>query len=348
MMHLLTLHGLWFVFADVLLAQLGLPIPAMPTLIVAGAAASGGKHSLSPTLAVAISAAMAADTAWFVAGRVYGPVVLKFLWRLSLFPGFSIQQAKTCFERWAPIALVLAKFLPGLSTIAPPLAGSAQYSWAYFLLLDGIGTVLWAGIAVGLGNMFHVAISGLIKRLEDFGEIASGLLVLLLIGYIVYRFLQHRRFCKILSVARITVEELQHVMSARERPVIVDLRSTIGRYEDPRSIPGSVAIDVTNVPAQLNCFPKDREIVFYCTHLDEAAATRAAKKLIDLGYLRVRPLLGGLDAWIAAKYEVEFRRLDSPELPLKSQREEIASRGSPPAAVRKRELSLRLGLPHRD
>jgi membrane protein DedA with SNARE-associated domain len=193
MMHFLTRYGLLFVFADVLLAQLGLPIPAMPTLIVAGAAASGGRLSVSPTLAVAISAAMAADTLWFVAGRVYGPAVLKFLWGLSLFSGSSFQQAKTCFERWGPIALVVAKFIPGFSIIAPPLAGSAQYGWAFFLLLDSIGTVLWASVAVGLGNRFHAEINDLIERLEDFGKIALGVLLVLLMGYVIYRFWQRRR-----------------------------------------------------------------------------------------------------------------------------------------------------------
>ena len=307
MNRLIAEYGLALVFANVLLEQLGLPIPAVPTLVVAGALAAEGEFSPLAAFGVAFVACMMGDVAWYLAGRRYGRRVMAFLCRVSLSPDSCVRQTEFRFERWGRLTLVLSKFIPGLSTIAPPLAGAMRLGWPSFLLLNGLGVVIWAGVAIGAGMAFHAQISGFIVRLEGLGTLAAEAIGALLGGYIALKWWERRRFYKMLRIARIGVDELRALMDEGRRPVIVDVRSPISRGLDPRFIPGALAMDVAEVNRRLAELPADREIVFYCTCPNEASAAQVAKKLIGLGYTKVRPLQGGLDAWIAAGYEVEHR-----------------------------------------
>ena len=307
MIQLVTRYGLALVFANVLVEQLGLPVPAVPTLIVAGALAADGMFSATAIFGVAFAACMIGDAIWYAAGRLYGYRVMRLLCRMSLSPDSCVSQTEIRFERWGGLTLVLAKFIPGLSMIVPPLAGAMRLGWPSFLLLNGLGAVVWAGAAIGAGLLFHAEISQLILRLEDLGTLAIELIGALLAGYIAIKWWERRRFYKMLRVARISVDELRRLMDGGRDPVVVDVRSSIVRDQDRRSIPGALAMDVAEAEKQLERFPMDREIIFYCNCPNEASAASVAKKLIALGYTRVRPLQGGLDAWIAAGYELEHR-----------------------------------------
>ena len=301
---LIERNGLALVFANVLFEQLGLPIPAMPTLVVCGALAAEGRISAAAVLGVAFAACMIGDGLWFVAGKLYGRRVLRFLCGISLSPDTCVRQTQTQFERWGGITLVAGKFIPGLSTVAPPLAGAMRYSWMRFALLNGLGILIWAGLAIATGMLFHAQVSALLAWLEDLGQAAVGLLVAVLCAYVAFKWWERQRLYKTLRVARITVEELRQLMRGARKPVIVDLRKTIAG-EERHSIPGSIVMDLAEVRDGGNRLPSDNDIVFFCDCPNEASAAAAAKALMDLGYTRVRPLLGGLEAWGAAGYELE-------------------------------------------
>jgi membrane protein DedA with SNARE-associated domain/rhodanese-related sulfurtransferase len=295
------------VFANVLLEQIGLPIPAVPTLVLAGALSADGRLSAGAVLGVALLACTIGDTAWYIAGRRYGNRVLKLLCRVSLSPDSCVRQSETQFERWGRLALVLGKFVPGLSTIAPPLAGVMRLRWPEFLVLNGIGILLWAGLAVGAGMLFHAQVDYLIGRLEDLGAVAAVLGAALLGGYIALKWWQRRRFYRMLRLARITADDLRGLLRTRKGTVVVDVRSRVARDRDPRFIPGAVALDMEDLEKRIDELPADEEVVFYCSCPNEASAAAVARRLIDRGYTRVRPLLGGLEAWADAGYELEAR-----------------------------------------
>src|SRR3989442_198033 len=253
--------GRAFFFGNVLLEQIGLPIPAAPTLIVAGALAAEGELSAWAIFGVAFVACSIGDALWYVAGRRYGRRVMKLLCRVSLSPDSCVRQTEVRFERWGRLTLVLSKFIPGLSTIAPPLAGAMRLGWPSFLLLNGAGVAIWAGAAIGAGMVFHSQISDLIVRLEGLGTLAIEAIGALLGGYIALKWWERRRFYKMLRIARIGVDELRALMDGGKRPVVVDVRSPVIRDLDPRFIPGALTMDIAEVDQRLGevaARPRDR------------------------------------------------------------------------------------------
>ena len=294
---LLQHHAFALVFWNVLFEGLGLPIPAVPTLIVAGALFAQEMQSLLAASAAALAACVIGDSALYLVGRRHGHRVMRWLCGISLSPDSCVRQTSLHFERWGGWTLVLGKFLPGIGTVAPPLAGVVRVGWPRFLLLSGLGSVLWIGIAVGAGALFHTQVNALIERLQDLGVAAIILVAGLLAAFIAFKWWQRRRFYETVRMARITADELRDLIERKLDPVIVDLRVKSDRELDARSIPGARAMELADIDRQLAQFPKDREIVFYCNCPNEASAASAAKVLMDLGYTRVRPLLGGIDAW---------------------------------------------------
>ena len=304
---LVARHGLLLVFVNVLVEQAGLPVPALPTLVVAGAFAAQGHMSVAALLAVAILAALAGDGLWYFAGRRYGLRVLRLLCRVSLSPDLCVRQTEDKYGRWGMLTLVFGKFIPGVSTLAPPLAGAMGVSLARFIVLDAIGTLVWAGVAVAVGALFRAQITAVVDQLAELGIIALQLLAVLLAAFIAYKWYDRWRFMRALRLARITVDELRGLMEDGAAPVVVDVRSASVRQLDGRYIPGALAMDLREVPERRRELPAEREIVFYCTCPNEASAAAAARQLMAMGYARVRPLLGGLDEWVAAGYDVERR-----------------------------------------
>jgi len=300
-------YGLALVFANVLVEQVGLPLPAIPTLVIAGALAAEGRISAPAVFAVAFIACTVGDGIWYAAGRLHGRRVMALLCRISLSPDTCVRQTEYRFERWGGLTLVLAKFIPGLATIAPPLAGAMRLRLAPFLFYNSIGALVWSGAAIGAGMAFHAGIGELIERLEGLGTVAIEVVGVLLAGYIALKWWERRRFVRMLRIARIGVDELRAMMDSGMDPVIVDVRSNVVRELDRRYVPGAIAMDMAEVDSRLGELPAERDIIFYCTCPNEASAAKVAKKLMGLGYGSVRPLQGGLDAWIAAGYEVEHR-----------------------------------------
>jgi len=307
MFDLITRHGLALIFANVLLEQLGVPLPAVPTLIVAGALAADGTLSAPAVFGAAFAASMIGDSAWYVAGRRYGRRVMTTLCRISLSPDSCVRQTESYFDRWGGLTLALGKFIPGLATVAPPLAGAMRIRWRSYLLLNGAGTALWVAAPIALGMLFYAQIERLVSRLQDLGAMALEALGALLAVYVAFKWWERRRFYKMLRMARITAEELSHLVASGKQPVIIDVRSRAERELDARSIPGALAFEVEEMEKLIDSLPADRDVIFYCSCPNEASAARAAKRLIDRGYTRVRPLRGGLEAWIAAGYAIELK-----------------------------------------
>jgi membrane protein DedA with SNARE-associated domain/rhodanese-related sulfurtransferase len=297
--------GLAAVVLNVLLDQLGLPVPAIPTLIVAGAFAAQGKLSVVVLLAGGVAACLLGDATWYVAGRFYGNRVMKLLCRISLNPDSCVSQTQSRFERWGGNALVLAKFIPGLSIIAPPLAGATQMGAVRFLVLSTIGSALWIGAGLGAGMLLRPQIESLLPHLQDIGGTAVKVILIVLVLYIAFKWWERRRFFALLRMARMSVNELYKLVESGRAPIVVDVRSQTARTLEPRRIPGALHVSLENVEQHLKELPRNREIVLYCTCPNEASAARVAKLLINNGFRHVRPLQGGLDAWIAAGYEVE-------------------------------------------
>jgi membrane protein DedA with SNARE-associated domain/rhodanese-related sulfurtransferase len=301
---LITQYGLLIVTANVFVDQIGLPVPAMPTLILAGAIASGAL-GLTTLFAASVLACVVPDCVWFLVGRRYGMRVLKTLCRISLEPDSCVSQTQTRFERWGVNSLVIAKFVPGLAIIAPPLAGAMRIGWPRFLGLSALGGALWVGSGLAAGMLFKTQIQSVLLHLDRIGSITGTVVAAALLGYILYKWWDRRRFYKELRMARISVADLSALMAAGEKPIIVDVRSPTARTLEPRWIPGAIHVPVDDVSRHLAELPRDREIVVYCTCPSEASAARVAKLLINHGFKEVRPLYGGLDAWIEAGYGVD-------------------------------------------
>ncbi|MHA6205249.1 DedA family protein/thiosulfate sulfurtransferase GlpE [Dyella soli] len=302
---LIAQYGLLLVFLNVLVEQAGAPVPAVPTMIVAGALAAADRLPLPGVLAVAVGACLLADFAWYAAGRHFGGGVMRTLCRISLSPDSCVKQSELRFQRWRGSVLLLAKFVPGLSTVAPPLVGAMGLRAAPFALFDGLGSLLWVGVAVTLGYVFAGQIDYVLDAMANAGSIALMLLGTLLGLYIAMKWWQRQRLMKTLRMARITVEELNGAITAGRMPAIVDVRSEAARMVDTRVIPGALVADVKSVDRIVSLVPIDSELVIYCTCPNEASAAMVAKALMQQGYKRVRPLLGGLDAWDAAGYPVD-------------------------------------------
>ncbi len=302
---LITQYGLLIVAANVLVDQIGLPVPAMPTLILAGAIAATGALGLPSLFTVAVLACIVPDCAWFLVGRRYGMRVLKTLCRISLEPDSCVNQTQSRFERWGINSLLIAKFIPGLAIIAPPLAGAMRIGWPRFVTLSALGGALWVGSGLGAGVLFKTQIQSVLVNLDRIGSIVGTVVAAALVGYVLYKWWERQRFYKELRMARISVADLYALMEAGEQPTVVDVRSQTARTLQPRWIPGAVHVPVDDVGRHIADLPRDREIVVYCTCPSEASAARVAKTLINHGFKEVRPLHGGLDAWIEAGYAVD-------------------------------------------
>jgi rhodanese-related sulfurtransferase len=231
--------------------------------------------------------------------------VLKLLCRVSLSPDACVRQTESTFEKRGVATLVIAKFVPGLATVAPPVAGALGLKASSFLIFNGAGAALYCGTGIVLGLIFHDQIDWLLERLVTLGTRAMAMLGVLLALYVAYRWWDRHRFVKSLDAGRISVDELSRMMDAGEKPIVLDVRSRVHREIDGRRIPGAVHVDINALEATLEGIPRDRDVVVYCACPNEVTAVKVAMQLRERGIRRVRPLLGGIDAWVLAGFEIE-------------------------------------------
>lgn len=304
LLDLLQYYGLAFVFINVLALQAGLPVPAYPTLIVTGALAARGGFSLPALLATAVAASLIADLAWYSTGRRIGGPVLRTLCRISLSPDSCVRQTESIFTRWGAQSLMVAKFIPGFASVATAMAGVLRIPLLRFIPADAIGAALWSGVAIGLGYIFRDAIDDVLNVLTQLGKIGLILIVLAFIAYLGWKWLQRKRFIRQLIMDRISVDEVRRLIDEGKMGMVIDVRSPMSQQATGR-IPGAVTVDPQNLKFDLVAVAPQSEVVVYCACPNEATAVLVAKALMQHGFKRVRPLHGGIDAWIAAGHDVE-------------------------------------------
>jgi membrane protein DedA with SNARE-associated domain len=262
---LLAEHGLSLVFANVLLAQLGLPLPAMPMLIVAGALVGEGSVQVVPLALTVVVASLMGDVPWYLAGRRYGYRVLRTLCRISVEPDSCVKQTENIFTRWGPVSLVFAKYVPGFSTVAPPLAGTMRLRLSQFILYSALAAVLWALVPVLGGFFFHREVDWLLSRLESMGTGAVIVLVAAVLAYVAAKAIERYLLIRFLRMVRISVADLRHALDNGPQPVVLDVRSALAREAEPRRIPGALVIQLDAVDGLAATMPAERDIVVYCS-----------------------------------------------------------------------------------
>ena len=300
----LSQYGLAIVALNVLLNQIGLPVPAVPTLVLAGAIAASGQQPVGTVFLAAVGACLLADSGWYWVGQKYGIRVLKTLCRISLEPDSCVNETQSQFDRWGVNSLVIAKFVPGWATIAPPLAGAMRIGWLRFISLSTLAAMLWVGAGLLAGMLFKTQIALLLIHLDRIGSVAFLGALVLLAAYVSFKWWERSRFYKMLRMARISVAELHALIEGGAEPLIIDVRSPTARALEPHWIPGALHISLPDVDVHLKDLPRDRDIILYCTCPSEASAARVAKIMMNHGFKQVRPLHGGLEAWVAAGHGV--------------------------------------------
>jgi membrane protein DedA with SNARE-associated domain/rhodanese-related sulfurtransferase len=298
-------YGLLLLFAVVFIEQLGAPLPSPPFLLAAGGLAGIGKMNPVLALLLATLASLLADSIWFYLGRARGSRILRLLCRISIEPDTCVLRTENVFVRYGMRGVVFAKFIPGLGTVMPSLAGMYGVSIGRFVAFDGLGAFLYAGCFLLLGFLFSNQLQQVADALDRLGKGALVVLGSLFVAYIAFKYIQRQRTLRKLQTARITVEELRQRQEVGGEVFIVDLRSPMAVQSDPYRIPGAQHLLMDKVEEWLPIIPRDQEVVLYCSCPNEASAARTAFLLYKRGITRVRPLLGGMDAWRERNYPLE-------------------------------------------
>jgi len=298
----LAQHGTLVLFVVVFAEQVGLPLPAVPFLIAAGALAGTGEMGLGMAVGSAVLAALAGDQVWFELGRRRGRRVLNWLCRISLEPTSCVRRTEDFFARHGVRSLVVAKFVPGLSTIAPPLAGIVGLPVPQYLLYNGLGAILWVGSGIGLGYMFSDHLEHALTLSAQVGPTVILLFLGGVTAYVVVKALRRQQAESL--VPRLTAQEVADKLTAGEDPMIIDLRSH-GARQTEAGILGSLSLSLEDLKAKPEDLPRDRDVILYCDCPEDAASVQGAMLLRKLGFTRVWPLAGGIEAWRAITVKAE-------------------------------------------
>ena len=289
-------------FLWVLVEQLGMPIPSIPLLLTAGTLAATQKLNLTLVLFPVLIACVIADSIWYALGRRYGHAVLKLLCRFSFESDTCVKSTEGYFQRRGPVTLLFAKFVPGLGTVAAPIAGQTGMPYPRFLLWDFAGSVIWS-LAYILAGFFF---GDLVKRSQRvfgiLGHFAVAIFVLMVLGFMLQKVWKQRKFLAGVRASRLEPKELLNMITMAEEqgnipPYIVDLRHPLDYLPDPRVLPGAVRVSPTELTAHKNEIPRDRDVILYCTCPSEETSAKVALQLQKLGITRVRPLRGGFEGW---------------------------------------------------
>ncbi len=265
MIQVLRHYGYSFVFLAVFAENLGLPIPSFPIGLVAAALAGTVNFRLHWIVAVSALAALAGDSIWYAIGRRRGRPILRLLCSLSLGPDSCVSRTENLFEHYGGKSLLVAKFLPGLNTIAPPLAGLLKMPPPRFVLLDLGGIGLWVTSAILLGLGFRTEVEWIMAWLSAMGVTSVLIILVLLAGFLLLKWVDRRRFYRTLARARITPQVLKERLDGGEDIAVVDLRSGL-RYEiESRKIPGALHIPPAEFEARYPEIPPGKPVVMYCT-----------------------------------------------------------------------------------
>ena len=298
LVELIQVYGVLIVFGIVLVEQFGLPIPAYPILIVAGALSVEADVSWQLVWLAAISACLICDVFWFRAGRFYGKRILRLLCKISLSPDYCVSQTEDKFRRFGPKSLIVSKFIPGFNIIASPMSGALGVSTPRFVAFSMTGSLLWSATGIALGAYFHKSVDQLLTTMSAMGTTALIVVLSLLGLFVLYKFVERRRFQRDQAIARISMAELTNLIEGGHQPLIVDARSATAQQLEA-AIPGAVMFDACDAAGFMVGLDKDRHIIVYCSCPNDFTAAQVARQFLSNGFHRARPLKGGLEAWNA-------------------------------------------------
>ena len=309
-LNLLEHHAYALVFGWVLLEQAGMPIPSLPVMLAAGTMSAAHKLHLAYIIPLILVACLISDSVWYFLGRRHGRKILNLLCRFSLESTTCVAKTQGTMAKRGAVTLLFAKFVPGLSTVAAPIAGQAGISYPVFAAYDLAGSLIWCGAWLFAGRF----VGDILKKSQDlFGlleHFAALLVVLGVVALLLYRVWKRQQFRSELKASRLEPGELMALIEAalaagEEKPFIVDLRHPLDVLADPLVLPGALRIGPSELKLQREMIPSDRDIVLYCTCPSEETSAKVAMELRRLGVRRVRPLRGGLQGWKDAGYPLD-------------------------------------------
>jgi membrane protein DedA with SNARE-associated domain/rhodanese-related sulfurtransferase len=295
--HILLTYGYLLLFCWVLIEQFGIPLPATPVLLAAGGLSAAHEMSYGGAFVAGLLACMIADTTWFLIGRRYGHHVLRILCKLSMEPTICVRRTQDSFGRRRSVMLLFAKFVPGLATLAAPVAGENGMGLGRFLFFDGIGATLWLTALLMGGRLFGDALKRNPSALEWVGRFSGAILLLGIVAFLVARIYRRRAVLKKLVQSRLEPDALKAQLDAGEQVYIVDLRHPLELMAEPFTLPHAMHFSPDTLALRHLEIPRDRDVVLFCTCPSEATAAKTALTLHKLGIERVRPLRGGYDEW---------------------------------------------------
>ncbi|HZD19870.1 MAG TPA: VTT domain-containing protein [Burkholderiales bacterium] len=307
-MHLLDQFGAWIVFLNTLVHEAGLPAPLTPTVLVAAAAMSDVAKQTAQLTAAIVVGSVLGNAIWFALGRKYGSRVLTQLCRLSLSPHSCVTKTGAAFGRWGSSLLIIGRFIPGVSLVAPPIAGALGMTWRRFLWLSALGAALWALPIILLGYFLKEVLASLFDALQD-SRVGGALVIIGVVAiYLLWRYVRRQQAMRIKGVPRIDPATLNAALSTASAPIVIDVRS-----DNAAAVPGPhIAAARFHSLNTLRTMPLEalggRPVVLYCACPEEASAAMGALVLQGRGHLDARALQGGIDAWIAAGYESTLAR----------------------------------------
>ena len=303
-------------FVSVFARQLCLPVPAILFLLSAGALAGSAKLLFGGVLLVGVVGCVLADLVWYEAGRLRGKRVLRLLCAFAPDPSYCIRNARTVFAKWGIRLLLIAKFIPGLDGICPPLAGMSGASRSTFVAYDAVGATLWSGLYVTLGYIFAKELDKVAKYTATVADALVLILGLPLLLVFVWKLILLIRMIRLLRSWQITPEFLKQRLDAGEKLAIIDLLRFEEDPQETTAIPGAVRLD----PLQLRrkrhiVMPPGLDLILYCRSMNSFVSARVAAAMRRHGIDRVYVLTGGLAAWESKGFPVTCD-LARPELEL--------------------------------
>lgn len=326
------------IFLWVLLEQVGLPVPSIPVLLAAGTLTATHQLSHPLVLLTVLVACLLSDSLWFFLGRRYGTSVLKLLCRLSFEASTCVSKTEGYFSRRGTATLLFSKFVPGLSTVAPPIAGQIGVSYGRFFFWDLLGSIIWGETFILSGRFFGDLAKKSAPFLSWLGHFAFFIFIVMVLGFLAHRIWKQRRFLQQVRELRLEPAELKSMIDAAAAsgntpPFIVDLRHPLDYLPDPRVLPGALRIGPNEIRQHSEIIPRDRDVILYCTCPSEETSAKLALQLHKMGIYRVRPLRGGFDGWKHAGYPLVDYVTDAPTTG--NVVEKIQSAGSTPALTQR-------------
>jgi membrane protein DedA with SNARE-associated domain/rhodanese-related sulfurtransferase len=303
---LIVHHGYVVICLIVFGEAIGLPLPGAVALVAGGAAAASGALNGPGVALVAITTMLLADTLLYVLGHRTGWTILKFLCRVSADPESCVLLAAESFYKQGRTTLVIAKFIPGVSTMTAPLAGSMKMPFFQFLGLDLLGASVYALSYGAIGFIFRDFVAKIVSGFRAAGHVVEIVIIFAVISFIVYRVSLYWKHRADRIVPRVQVAELAAKLHAEGagKILLADVRSHGYYSAGAVRIPGSIRIEPNNLTAEIKTFPRDKDIYLYCTCRNEATSASVAHLLRKHGFDSF-VIVGGLAAWRKAGNALE-------------------------------------------